>query len=238
MRARTTKSRAEVQRRPRRWPAADVVVVSDVTWFNFALSKRLAPIDDLARTIDVDTERLRRRAPGDYKFENGHCALPYSRSTPLFYYNKDLWSKAGLEDRDPKDWTEMKDWMGQAQGRRPGRRRRLVRPTAPATSPGSSRTCCRSSVASRTGSRPSPTPRPSRCHLLPGPRQWGYKFGKGPDADFGASLTACAIMSHQVARWRDERRSSPSAPPSCQQDSCPDRWCPVGIPMAWMTHAR
>ncbi len=74
----------------------DVVVVSDVTWFNFAFNKqKIALIDDLAKTIDVDTSDYVDALLGEYMFENGHYALPYLRSTPLFYYNKDLWSKAG-----------------------------------------------------------------------------------------------------------------------------------------------
>src|SRR5437764_14947517 len=32
--------------------------------------------------------------------------LPFARSTPIFYYNKDAWAKAGLEDRGPKTWDE------------------------------------------------------------------------------------------------------------------------------------
>lgn len=38
-------------------------------------------IDDLAKTIDVDTSDYVDALLGDYKFENGHYALPYSRST-------------------------------------------------------------------------------------------------------------------------------------------------------------
>lgn len=101
-----------------------------MTWFNFALNKQLAPIDDLAKTIDVDTSDYVDALLGDYKFENGHYALPYSRSTPLFYYNKDLWSKAGLEDRGPKDWTEMKDWMVKLKAVVPDKAASRGRPTA------------------------------------------------------------------------------------------------------------
>ena len=46
----------------------------------------------------------------DYKFKEQHYALPYARSTPLFYYNKDLWKAAGLEDRGPKTWQEFQEW--------------------------------------------------------------------------------------------------------------------------------
>lgn len=40
---------------------------------------------------------------------NGHVySIPWQRSTPIFYYNKDLFAKAGLDpNRAPKDWTEL-----------------------------------------------------------------------------------------------------------------------------------
>src|SRR5690242_788353 len=40
---------------------------------------------------------------------NGHIySIPWQRSTPIFYYNKDLFRKAGLDpNRPPKTWTEL-----------------------------------------------------------------------------------------------------------------------------------
>jgi sn-glycerol 3-phosphate transport system substrate-binding protein len=40
---------------------------------------------------------------------NGHVySIPWQRSTPIFYYNKDLFAKAGLDpNHAPKDWTEL-----------------------------------------------------------------------------------------------------------------------------------
>ncbi|HET9632017.1 MAG TPA: extracellular solute-binding protein [Terrabacter sp.] len=88
----------------------DVVVVSDVTWFNFALNKQLAPLDDLLSAAKVDTADYVDALYNDYNLKDRHYAVPYSRSTPLFYYNKDLWKAAGLEDRGPKDWDEFLTW--------------------------------------------------------------------------------------------------------------------------------
>jgi sn-glycerol 3-phosphate transport system substrate-binding protein len=88
----------------------DVVVVSDVTWFNFALNKQLAPLDDLLSAANVDTSDYVDALYNDYNLDDKHYALPYSRSTPLFYYNRDLWKAAGLEDRGPKDWDEFLAW--------------------------------------------------------------------------------------------------------------------------------
>ncbi|BDN81671.1 hypothetical protein YM3MPS_18750 [Mycobacterium pseudoshottsii] len=46
----------------------------------------------------------------DYEFNGRHYALPYARSTPLFYYNKAVWQRAGLPDRGPNSWQEFDDW--------------------------------------------------------------------------------------------------------------------------------
>ncbi|MBO1754083.1 ABC transporter substrate-binding protein [Allobranchiibius sp. CTAmp26] len=89
----------------------DVVVVSDVTWFNFALNKRLADVAALLAANGLSSSDYVDSLYADYNFQGSeHYALPYSRSTPLFYYNKDVWKKAGLPDRGPKDWDEFTSW--------------------------------------------------------------------------------------------------------------------------------
>ena len=93
----------------------DAVVVSDVTWFNFALNKQLTPVDELVSAGSVKIDDYVDALYNDYKLGEKHFALPYSRSTPLFYYNKQVWQKAGLEDRGPKDWAEFKSWVPKLQ---------------------------------------------------------------------------------------------------------------------------
>jgi sn-glycerol 3-phosphate transport system substrate-binding protein len=46
----------------------------------------------------------------DYLYNGSHWAVPYARSTPLFYYNKAHFAKAGLPDRAPKTWDEMDEF--------------------------------------------------------------------------------------------------------------------------------
>src|SRR5438309_4980485 len=42
----------------------------------------------------------------------GHVySIPWQRSTPIFYYNRDMFSKAGLDpSRAPKNWTELVEY--------------------------------------------------------------------------------------------------------------------------------
>ncbi len=88
----------------------DVVVVSDVTWFNFALNEQLTPLDDLFAEAGVDTGDYVDALFGDYILEGKSYGLPFARSTPLFYYNKQVWEAAGLPDRGPESWDEFMEW--------------------------------------------------------------------------------------------------------------------------------
>ncbi|TCN46806.1 sn-glycerol 3-phosphate transport system substrate-binding protein [Rhodococcus sp. SMB37] len=88
----------------------DVVVLSDVWWFNYAITGAIAPLDDLFSTVGVDTGDYVDSLLADYLYEGSHFALPYARSTPLFYYNKDVWTQAGLPDRGPESWAEFDEW--------------------------------------------------------------------------------------------------------------------------------
>jgi sn-glycerol 3-phosphate transport system substrate-binding protein len=93
----------------------DVVVLSDGWWFHFALSGAIAPLDDLFGQVGVDPSDYVETLLADYEFNGQHYALPYARSTPLFYYNKPVWERAGLPDRGPHSWQEFDEWGPQLQ---------------------------------------------------------------------------------------------------------------------------
>ncbi|RJO76959.1 ABC transporter substrate-binding protein [Nocardia panacis] len=88
----------------------DVVVLSDVWWFNYALTGAIEPLDGHFGDAGVKLDDYVDSLASDYLFNGKHYALPYSRSTPLFYYNKDVWAKAGLPDRGPNSWQEFDEW--------------------------------------------------------------------------------------------------------------------------------
>ncbi len=91
----------------------DVIVASDVTWFNFAFTEATTPLDDLWAENDIDTSTYVETLLEDYNFEGKHYGVPYSRSTPLMYwYTADL-EKAGLPtDRGPQTWQEFAEEWG------------------------------------------------------------------------------------------------------------------------------
>lgn len=98
----------------------DVIVASDVTWFNFALTGAITPMDDLWSAAGVDPDGYVDPLREDYLFDRKHYALPYARSTPLFYYNKQMWSAAGLPDRGPQTWQEFAEWAPELAAANPG----------------------------------------------------------------------------------------------------------------------
>ncbi|KAA0019413.1 ABC transporter substrate-binding protein [Antrihabitans cavernicola] len=93
----------------------DVVVLSDVWWFNYALIGAIEPLDDHFAAAGVNTADYVDSLVSDYVFNGKHYALPYARSTPLFYYNKQVWSQAGLPDRGPSSWQEFDQWGPELQ---------------------------------------------------------------------------------------------------------------------------
>jgi sn-glycerol 3-phosphate transport system substrate-binding protein len=87
-----------------------LVMVSDVWWFSYVLNKNTVPIEPLAEAVGLDMSIYNKTFYDDYLYNGSHWAVPYARSTPLFYYNKAHFAKAGLPDRAPKTWDEMDEF--------------------------------------------------------------------------------------------------------------------------------
>lgn len=85
----------------------DVVVLSDATWFPAYLAGSITPVDDVLAAAKEDTSTYQKTLFDDYLYDNSHYAVPYSRSTPIFYYNEDLFTAAGISDA-PATWDDVK----------------------------------------------------------------------------------------------------------------------------------
>ncbi|MCT1412456.1 ABC transporter substrate-binding protein [Corynebacterium sanguinis] len=89
----------------------DVVVASDVTWFNFALNEATTPLEDLWQENNIDAESYVDTLRDDYEYNGKHYGVPYARSTNLMYWNTDDLQAAGLPtDRGPETWQEFDKW--------------------------------------------------------------------------------------------------------------------------------
>lgn len=87
-----------------------LVVLSDVWWFRYFSNGSIIPIDGLVKQLDIKMDDFQKSLVDDYKYDDKQWALPYGRSTPLFYYNRDHFKAAGLPDRAPATWQEFAEW--------------------------------------------------------------------------------------------------------------------------------
>jgi sn-glycerol 3-phosphate transport system substrate-binding protein len=89
--------------------APDLIVLSDVKWFKFYFGDALEPWDRYLTPSELaGTYNPKLLSEGILK---GHTWwLPLARSTPLFYYNRTLFRKAGVPVRAPESWDELYDW--------------------------------------------------------------------------------------------------------------------------------
>jgi sn-glycerol 3-phosphate transport system substrate-binding protein len=91
--------------------APTVSLLSDVWWFRFYINEMLQPLNEFIDEYGIDTDDY-----VDSLFEEGVRQdqvfwIPFARSTPIFYYNKEMWEEAGLPDRGPETWDEFEEWV-------------------------------------------------------------------------------------------------------------------------------
>jgi sn-glycerol 3-phosphate transport system substrate-binding protein len=90
--------------------APDLAILSDVTWERFFLNEALEPLNAYF-TDGFGPAVFQKKLFGEYVVKGQSWAVPFARSTPIFYYNKDAFAKAGLPDRAPRTWTELRSWV-------------------------------------------------------------------------------------------------------------------------------
>ena len=90
--------------------APDISLLSDVWWFKFYLNQTLVGLDDLIASQGVEVDDYQDSLINEGVRQGIHYWVPFARSTPLFYYNKEKWAAAGLEDRGPETWMEFMEW--------------------------------------------------------------------------------------------------------------------------------
>lgn len=87
----------------------DISILSDVVWNRFYLNDALEPLtgyfDD-----SFGTDAFSERFITEGTVKDDVWWLPFGRSTPLFYYNRDLFAEIGLPDRAPETYEEYREW--------------------------------------------------------------------------------------------------------------------------------
>ena len=87
----------------------DLAVLSDVTWERFFLNDALEPLNNYFND-SFGPAVFQPKLFGEYVVKGQSWAVPFARSTPILYYNRDAFAKAGLPDRAPRTWSELRSW--------------------------------------------------------------------------------------------------------------------------------
>lgn len=89
----------------------DIVLLDSPMMPYFAKNGQLVALDEYIKGKDgVDLNDFYPGLYADGKFDGKQYAWPFARSTPVLYYNKDMFKEAGLPDRAPETWTEFKQF--------------------------------------------------------------------------------------------------------------------------------
>lgn len=89
--------------------APDIAVLSDVTWERFFLNEALEPLNGYF-TDGFGPAVYQEKLFGEYVVKGQSWCVPFARSTPILYFNRDAFAKAGLPDRAPRTWSELRSW--------------------------------------------------------------------------------------------------------------------------------
>ena len=84
----------------------DLVVMSDATWFTNYVNGSLLPVDEVFTAAGGDSSTYNTTLFDDYLYEDAHYAVPYARSTTIYYYNADQYAEAGIAEA-PTTWEEV-----------------------------------------------------------------------------------------------------------------------------------
>jgi ABC-type glycerol-3-phosphate transport system substrate-binding protein len=89
--------------------APDLAILSDVTWERFFLNDALEPLNGYF-TDGFGPAVYQEKLFGEYVVKGQSWCVPFARSTPILYYNRGAFAKAGLPDRAPRTWSELRSW--------------------------------------------------------------------------------------------------------------------------------
>ncbi|MGW5075811.1 ABC transporter substrate-binding protein [Rhodococcus sp. NPDC004095] len=94
----------------------EIAVFSDVSWNKFFLSSMIEPLDGYF-TSNWNGGTYHQRLFDEGVVRGASYWVPFGRSTPLFYFNRQIFADAGLPDRAPQTWDEFREWGHKVNGR-------------------------------------------------------------------------------------------------------------------------
>lgn len=87
----------------------DIVCFQEMQWMKYYLSNAFAPLDDYFDdewNLDVYIQNFTTESMAAGRT----YVIPFARSTPLFYYNKEQYRQAGLPEEGPETWDDLADF--------------------------------------------------------------------------------------------------------------------------------
>ena len=89
-----------------------IVQVFDVGTQTMLSSGAIYPIHQLMKDqeIAINWADFIKPVTGYYSQDGNLYSMPFNSSSPIFYYNKDAFKKAGLPDKAPATWTEVGEY--------------------------------------------------------------------------------------------------------------------------------
>jgi sn-glycerol 3-phosphate transport system substrate-binding protein len=92
----------------------------------FAKNGALVALDDMAQGSDgVNLKDYMSGLLADGYYDGKLYALPFARSTPILYFNRDMFKDVGLPDRAPSTWDEFLDFSRKLTRKEGGRTTRV-----------------------------------------------------------------------------------------------------------------
>lgn len=93
----------------------DLSVMSDVVWNRFYLNDALEPMNAYFDS-SFGTDSFHESFLAEGTVQNDIWWVPFGRSTPLFYFNREMFAEVGLPDRAPKTYSEYREWGKELAG--------------------------------------------------------------------------------------------------------------------------
>ena len=86
-----------------------IVQIYEVGTQSMAMSDAIVPVHRLMRQqkVAVDWSDFIETITGYYSTNDKLDSMPFNVSTPILYYNKDIFRKAGLPDKAPATWSDV-----------------------------------------------------------------------------------------------------------------------------------
>ncbi len=82
----------------------EIATLSDVWWFKFYLNQAIAPLSDYVEANGVEVDDYFEPLWNEGVRQDVQYWIPMARSTPLFYYNKDAFAEAGVDESVVANW--------------------------------------------------------------------------------------------------------------------------------------